>query len=120
MWLAAEAAAVEPSSWLTAIGIGNLSAGALVAVLVLMLFTGRLVTRREHEGRIADKEKQLAAREREAEQWRSAHATSEAARQVVAASTSELAEQGRLNVELLRSVARHADDPHRGNPGART
>jgi len=111
VWLAAEAAAVEPTSWLTAIGIGNLSAGALVAVLVLMLFTGRLVTRREHEGRISDKQAQI-------DQWRQAHEVSEQTRATLAQATSELSQQGQVSIDLLRSVARQSGDPYRGDPHA--
>ncbi len=90
----------DPVSWLTAVGIGNLSAGALVVLVVLMLFTGRLVTRREHDGRIADKDVQI-------DQWRAAYETSERARATLLATSTELTEQGRINVELLRDIARH-------------
>jgi hypothetical protein len=48
-----------PPALLNGVGVGG-----LLAVLFWMLATGRLVTRREHEGRIADKDQVIATQER--------------------------------------------------------
>jgi hypothetical protein len=53
--------------WLSALPVGGFSAGAILAVVVLMLFRGQLVTKREHEETRADRDT-----------WRAAWDTSEA------------------------------------------
>lgn len=72
-------------------GVGVLT---LLGWLFWMLSTGRLVTRREHENRIADKDAQIVM-------WRAVSETKDA-------QNHELLEQGRLSVQFMEALEERA------------
>lgn len=69
--------------------------GAVAVVLVVgwMIFTGRLVTRREADDIRRDRDN-----------WRAAWSTSELAREVSASQTGELLQYAKVSEELLRGI----------------
>jgi hypothetical protein len=69
-----------------------------------MLATGRLITRREHEGRIADKDRQLADKDQQIVMWRAVGETSKA-------QSAELLEHSRLSVQLLQAIDARSRGP---------
>jgi hypothetical protein len=48
------------SEFLGSLAIGELGAGSLLAIVVLMLFFGKLITKAQHDREMADKDKQIA------------------------------------------------------------
>ncbi|MGW2721459.1 hypothetical protein [Streptomyces sp. NPDC001492] len=72
-------------------------AAALLALVILLILTGRLIPRRTHEDVIADRDN-----------WRSAFLQSEAARQQEHDQTEELLELARLGGHILTAL------PHPG------
>ena len=72
-------------------GVGVLT---LLGWLFWMLATGRLVTRREHENRIADKDSQIAM-------WRATSETKDA-------QNAELMEHSRLSVQMWEALEARA------------
>lgn len=72
---------------------GDASAVGLLALVVLLVLTGRLVPRRTHEDVLADRER-----------WRQAYLESEAARKVEHEHTSELLEMARLGGRILTAL----------------
>lgn len=81
--------------WLTSLPVGGFSAGAILAVVVLMLFRGQLVTKREHEETRADRDT-----------WRAAWDTSEEARRTQAAQLGELLELAQTTDKVIRALPR--------------
>ena len=65
----------------------------LVASAVWMVFTGRLVTRREHDALRQDRD-----------YWRDAHTTSEGTRGIMARQVETLLDGQELEIEVLRSL----------------
>ena len=72
------------------IPVGNISAGALLGLVILMILTDRLVTR-----------KRLEDSQRETENWRQVAEVSQA-------QTAKLLENSELTVALLRSIKDHS------------
>lgn len=92
-------------------GVNPTDAGAvaLLALVVLLILTGRLVPRRTHEDLIAERDN-----------WRAAFLESEAARKVEHEQTGELLEMARLGGSLLTALP--SPPQHAGeevNPGDR-
>ena len=74
--------------------LGAGGAPAMVALLWWMLAKGHLVTRREHDGRIADKDAQIVT-------WQAVATTSQA-------QMAELLEHSRMSVQLLTAIEERA------------
>ena len=72
-------------------------AAALLALVILLILTGRLIPRRTHEDVLADRDN-----------WRSAFLQSEAARRVEHDQTEELLEMAKLSGHILTAL------PHPG------
>ena len=72
------------------IPVGNLSAGALLALVVVMILTDRLITR-----------KRLEDSQKETDNWRKVAEVSQA-------QTAKLHENSELTVALLRSIKDHS------------
>ena len=70
-------------------------AAALLALVILLILTGRLIPRRTHEDVIADRDN-----------WRSAFLQSEAARRVEHDQTEELLEMAKLGGHILTALPR--------------
>lgn len=70
----------------------------LLASAVWMLFTGRLVTRREHDALRQDRD-----------YWRDAHSTSEGTRSIMAGQVERLLANSEVTNEVLSSLKRAAD-----------
>ncbi|GGG04028.1 hypothetical protein GCM10007304_17710 [Rhodococcoides trifolii] len=49
------------SEFLGSLAIGEVGAGTLVVIAVLMLYFGKLVTKAQHDRELADRDKQIAA-----------------------------------------------------------
>lgn len=75
----------------------QLSAGALVAVIILLVLTGQLVTRRAVEDVRKDRDDRLAEARALAEMWRSAYEFEREAR-------TALSEQSQLSIETARTA----------------
>lgn len=73
-------------------------AGALLALVILLILTGRLIPRRTHEDVITDRDN-----------WRNAFLQSEAARKVEHDQTGELLEMAKLGGHILTAL------PHPGH-----
>jgi hypothetical protein len=73
----------------------------LLGWLYWMLASGRLVTRREHENRMADKDATIADKDEQIVMWRGTAETNAAQKQ-------ELLEQGRLSTQLLQAIEARA------------
>lgn len=89
----------------------QLSATALVGVIVMLVLTGRLVTRtaledarRDREELRLDKDRQIESLQRELATWRQAVELSEAAREALREQGREQLELGRTAVQLLRAL----------------
>lgn len=80
-------------------GVDPIQGGAagLLALVILLILTGRLIPRRTHEDVIADRDN-----------WRSAFLQSEAARRVEHDQTEELLEMAKLSGHILTAL------PHPG------
>ena len=98
-----------PPALLNGVGVAG-----LFSLLFWMIASGRLVTRREHENRIADKDAVIAASEQNHERriadkdakivmWRAVGETSQA-------QTAEMLEHSRLSVQLLQAIERRAQE----------
>ena len=70
----------------------------LVSAAVWMLFTGRLVTRREHDALRQDRD-----------YWRDAHNTSEGTRSIMAQQVERLLTNSEITNQVLESLKRAAD-----------
>lgn len=67
----------------------------LLAILILLILTGRLVPRRTMEDALHDRD-----------EWRTAHRISEAARVELAEQVGELLEQGRTTNAFMQAISR--------------
>lgn len=76
--------------------IGQVSAGAVLVLVVLMILTGRLVPRRNLDDVAHDRD-----------QWRAAYLLAEQARVAQEQQVSELVEASRTTVSLLQALDRH-------------
>lgn len=81
--------------WLIDLPVGGFSAGAILAVVVLMLFRGQLVTKREHGECRSDRDG-----------WRAAWEASEEARRTQAAQLGELLELAQTTDKVIRALPR--------------
>ncbi|MFD5026981.1 hypothetical protein [Streptomyces sp. NPDC058373] len=79
--------------------VADLGAVTLLAVVVLMVLTGRLVPRRTYDDL-----------KEERDTWRSAHTVSEEARAMERAQTRELLELGRTSAHALTGLREAAAD----------
>jgi hypothetical protein len=70
----------------------------LVASAVWMIFTGRMVTRREHDAMRQDRD-----------YWREAHTTSEGTRSIMAQQMERLLENSEVANQVLTSLKKAAD-----------
>ncbi|MGY4960361.1 hypothetical protein [Streptomyces sp. 900105245] len=97
----------------------DISAAALVGVIVLMVLTGRLVTRRQLDDLRADKDAQIAAEREEKQTWREAHRVSEEARRDAQDQAGELLELSRVATHFFSALPRagevtaDVDEAHR-------
>lgn len=90
----------------TALAVNGVGIIALLAVLYRSLSTGALVTRREHENRMADKDKQIADRDAQIVMHQAASTTN-------AAQSAELLELAKLTVQhmdALEALARRDEE----------
>lgn len=71
---------------------------SLVTAAIWMLFTGRLVTRREHENVLRDRD-----------YWREAHTTSEGTRSIMAQQVERLLANSEITNQVLTSLKKAAD-----------
>lgn len=78
---------------LAGIGVGSLGAGGLLAIVILMILTGRLVPRST-----------LEDMKQERDTWRAAFQESEQARHLAQEHSGELLELSRTAVPLLRAL----------------
>ena len=84
--------AIPPNLAFNAVGVLT-----LLGWLFWMIATGRLVTRREHENRVGDKDKVIADKDAQIVMYRGASETKDA-------QLSELLEQGRLSIQLMEAL----------------
>ena len=83
--------------------IGPAAYGGVGAVITLLIFlyralaTGSIVTRREHENRIADKDKVIADKDAQIAMWKATADTKDA-------QNAELLEHSRLSVQLMQAI----------------
>jgi hypothetical protein len=77
-----------------------------------MLATGRLVTRREMDSRMADAEKRIADKDQQVVLWRGVGESSQAQKE-------ELLEHSRLTVQLLQAIKARADEQRTQSPDDR-
>lgn len=75
--------------------LGGFSAGAILAIVLLMIFRGQLVTAREHGETRADRDS-----------WRVAWEASEEARRTQAAQLGELLELAQTTDKVIRALPR--------------
>ena len=81
----------------TALIVNGTGILVVLAGIYRSLSTGALVTRREHENRMADKDAQIADKDAQIVMWRAASDTEKA-------QTAELLEHSRLTVQLMQSL----------------
>lgn len=84
-------------------GLADIGAGAILAVGLWLIMTGRLVPRATLDDVRADRDSRLAEIRAETDAWRTAAETS--LRQV-----TELMEQGRTTVALLEAIPKGGGD----------
>ncbi|MGW4493730.1 hypothetical protein [Streptomyces sp. NPDC004376] len=82
----------------------DLGAAALVGLIVLMVLTGRLVTRRQLDDVRADKDALIAAERDEKTTWREAHRISEEARREAQDQAGELLELARTATHFYKAL----------------
>lgn len=78
-------------------GIMQAGAGGIVAIGVLMMFTGRIVSRKVHEERVQDAKDTATL-------WRAAHESSETARRENESLVRENLETSRAVLHLMHSL----------------
>lgn len=88
----------------------DLGAAALVGLIVLMVLRGQLVTRKQLEDTIADKDRQIAAEREEKITWREAHRVSEEARRTAQDHASEMVELSRVATGFFAALPRAAGE----------
>ncbi|MGW0566057.1 hypothetical protein [Streptomyces tauricus] len=88
----------------------DLGAAALVGLVVLMVLRGQLITRRQHEDMIADKDRQIAAEREEKITWREAHSVSEEGRRAAEDHASEMVELSKFATGVLAALPRAAGE----------
>lgn len=88
----------------------ELGAAALVGLIVLMVLRGQLITRRQHEDMIADKDRQIAAEREEKVTWREAHRVSEEARHTAQDQVGEMFELSRFATGVFAALPRAAGE----------
>ncbi len=88
----------------------DLGSAALVGLIVLMVLTGRLVTRKQLEDVRADKDAQITALIQERDTWREAHRVSEEARREAQDQAGELLEYSRVSAHFFAALPRAAGE----------
>ncbi|MFD4786606.1 hypothetical protein ACFWN1_05890 [Streptomyces sp. NPDC058459] len=88
----------------------DLGAAALVGLIVLMVLTGRLVTRRQLDDVRADKDAQITAERDEKATWREAHRVSEEARREAQDQAGELLELARTAGHFYKALPQAAGE----------
>jgi len=83
------------AEWVDALPVGGVSASAILAIVVLMIFRGALVPRRTHEEARTDRDT-----------WKQAWEASEEARRVQAAQLGELLELAKTTDQFIRALPR--------------
>jgi hypothetical protein len=87
------------------VGFLQASAGTIVLIGLLLIFTGRLVPRREdRDARLADRDARIRELAAERDTWRAACERSEVARMELQAQTAEQLELSRTAVHLLAAL----------------
>lgn len=82
----------------------QVSAAALVGVVCLLILTGRLATRKTVEDLRKDKDKQIAAANKETAFWRRAWETERQARKIESGHVGELLEATRITTHVLSAL----------------
>lgn len=96
---------------LTSISVVQGGAAGLVALIVLMVLTGKLVTRSALEDARADRDARLAEARAEIAQWQAAARTTMETNSVQAGQIEQLMEVARTAEHLIRALP-HVDPPH--------
>jgi hypothetical protein len=91
-------------SELTGIGLVQGGAAAVLVLVALMVFTGRLVPRSVLEDVRKDRDARLAELAAERDSWRAAHSLSEEARHIDQDSVRELLEVARTTDHVMRAL----------------
>jgi hypothetical protein len=91
-------------SELTGIGLVQGGAAAVLVLVALMVFTGRLVPRSVLEDVRRDRDARLAELITERDAWKAAHAVSEETRHIDQASIRELLEVARTTEHVMRAL----------------
>ncbi|MDT0477414.1 hypothetical protein RM863_35360 [Streptomyces sp. DSM 41014] len=86
----------------------EIGAGALVAVIVLMILRGQLVPRRQVDDLLAVKDAQISELTTERDTWRQAHGVSEEARRESQDQSGELLELSRTAGYFFNALPRAA------------
>jgi hypothetical protein len=96
-----------------------LQGGAVVilAAVAMMVFTGKLVAKRELDDVRKDRDDRLAEMRGIMTTWQQAYISSEAARQVSAGQVNQLLETGRIAEALLRAMPHPESRELPGSPG---
>jgi hypothetical protein len=105
----------------TGISVLDVGAGGFVGVVVLMLLTGRLITKPAHDQVVKELKEShadaLTDRDRQIVDWRDAYRAEAATNAVQSAQVEKLVEQGRTFVHLLDSLRSMFIPPQSGGTG---
>lgn len=82
----------------------QISAGALVFLVVVLILTGRLVPRRELDDLREDRDARVEAAERQAQIWQSAYAAAVQSRRTSEGHVSQLMETARVTKDVLEAL----------------
>lgn len=82
----------------------QVSAGVLIALIVVLILTGRLVPRRQMEDLREDRDARLAAAERQVETWQAAYAAAVESRKAAQEQVTQLMETGRAAQDIMNAL----------------
>jgi hypothetical protein len=85
--------------WLLGLGAGNLTAGVLVGVFIILVFTGKIIP-------VTTVRKLLAREIQRGDDWKEAYLASEQARKLQDGQVGELLEHSRTSVRVLEAIQR--------------
>lgn len=82
----------------------QISAGVLLALVVVLVLTGRLVPRRQLEDLREDRDARLAAADRQVETWKAAYEAAVQSRRTAEDHVTQLMETARAAQDLIRAL----------------
>jgi hypothetical protein len=80
------------------------SAGVLLALVIVLILTGRLVSRRQMLDRLSDRDVQIRALQRQSDMWQHAYETAMAAQRQTDSHVGVLMEAARTTTHVLNAL----------------